>query len=69
MTRAADREAALARLAIYRERRKALRSDVRAALAAGAIPADVVRASGLSRQWVARIAALDTTDADRLGDQ
>ena len=69
MTRAADREAALNRLCIYRERRKALHGDVLAALAAGAIPADVVRASGLSRRWVARIAALETIDADRLGDQ
>lgn len=56
MTRIEDREAALARLAVYRVRREALHGDVLAALAAGAIPAEVARASGLTRQWVAKIA-------------
>lgn len=48
--------AALDLLAIYRERREHLHDDVRAALDAGATHAEVARVSGLTRQWVSRIA-------------
>lgn len=50
---------ALERLAVYRERREALHEDVAEALADGKIPAEIARVSGLSRQWVARIARND----------
>ena len=48
---------ALARLAQYRDARETVHDDVRAALDAGASQADVARASGLTRQGVAKIAA------------
>ena len=51
----AAREEALGRLAVYRDARATLHQDVRAALAAGASQADVARASGLTRQGVAKI--------------
>jgi len=47
---------ALERLAVYRERREHLGADVREALANGATQVEVARVSGLSRQWVARLA-------------
>jgi hypothetical protein len=47
---------ALARLETYRDHRATLRPDVIAALAA-ASQKEVAQRSGLSRQWVARIAA------------
>lgn len=46
---------ALGRLAVYRQRREALHDDVRQAIADGATQADVARASGLSRQYVAKL--------------
>ena len=54
-TSATAREEALGRLAAYREARKRMPNDVRAALAAGCSQAEVARESGLSRQWVAKI--------------
>jgi len=54
---AAARALALERLAAYREARATLHADVRAALAAGATQADIARASGLTRQGIAKIAA------------
>ena len=46
---------ALGRLAVYRVAREALHVDVRAAAIAGATQAEIARASGLSRQYVATI--------------
>jgi transcriptional regulator with XRE-family HTH domain len=48
--------AALSRLEVYKERRRDLGPDVREALAHGASQAEVARASGLTRQWVAKLA-------------
>jgi len=42
-------------LAIYRVRRRELHNDVRAALSSGATQTQVAEASGLTRQWVAKI--------------
>ena len=48
---------AMGRLAAYRQAREGLHDDVRAAVAGGASQVDVARASGLTRQWVAKILA------------
>ena len=60
-----SKDAALGRLAVYRERRENLHADILAALAAGAIPAEIARASGLSRQWVAKIASREVIGRGR----
>lgn len=49
-------EAAMTRLDTYRAHRESLRADVLAALT-GASQKEVAERSGLSRQWVAQIAA------------
>lgn len=52
---AAPGAAAMERLRVYRERREALHADIREAAAAGYLQADISRASGMSRQWIASL--------------
>ena len=51
------RAAVLARLATYRTRRAALHADVLRASELGLTQAEIAEASGLTRQWVAKILA------------